>query len=469
MITILAFVAAIALLVVFHEFGHYWVARRCGVKVLRFSLGFGNVIYRKRFADNDTEWVVSAIPLGGYVKMLDEREEAVAPEDLPYAFNRKPVLQRMAIVAAGPLANFLLAIVLYWALFIHGVPGLKPTLGEVPADTPAAHAQLHTGETIISINGVPVPSWQELHWQLMELTLAQDAGQSPTTGSGQAQRQGEISIEAQDAGGSRSQHLLDLSGLKANDLDGDFLDKIGLHLYRPLVLPVIGDVVSGSVAQQAGLLQGDKILRANGATLQRWMDLVEVIRVHPGQIVLLDVQRGEAASTIQIAVVPQAVAESGITVGKIGAGPLVDEAAWQAMYTEVRYGPLAALSQSLRKTWETSVISLKMLGKMVMGEVSMKNLSGPITIADYAGQSAKMGAVAYLSFLALISISLGVLNLLPIPLLDGGHLLYYAAELVKGSPASELAWEIGQKIGIALLGTLMVFAIYNDINRLVSG
>jgi len=455
MITLLAFVGAIVLLVVFHEFGHYWVARRCGVKVLRFSLGFGNVIYSKRFANSDTEWVISAVPLGGYVKMLDEREEEVAPEDLPYAFNRKPVLQRMAIVVAGPLANFLLAIVLYWGLFIHGVPGLKPTLGDVPQGTPAAIAQMQSGETILSINGETIPSWQELHWRLLNLALKQ----------GDAQR--EISIEAQSASGTPLFHLLDISGLEAKDLDSEFLDKLGLHLYQPVVLPVIGNVAEDSVAQRAGLQQGDHILRANGAAMQRWMDVVEVIRAHPEQAVQLDVQRG--ALTLQITVVPQAVAESGKTVGKIGAGPKVDEAAWQAMFIEVSYGPLEALTQSLRKTWETSVISLEMLGKMVMGEVSMKNLSGPITIADYAGQSAKMGVVAYLSFLALISISLGVLNLLPIPLLDGGHLLYYVAELVKGSPASELAWEIGQKIGIALLGTLMVFAIYNDINRLVSG
>jgi regulator of sigma E protease len=451
MITLLAFVGAIALLVVFHEFGHYWAARRCGVKVLRFSLGFGNVIYSKRFANSDTEWVISSVPLGGYVKMVDEREEDVAPEDLPYAFNRKPVLQRMVIVVAGPLANFLLAIVLYWALFIHGVPGLKPKLGDVPPATPAAIAQMQAGETILSINGEPVPSWQELHWMLLELAL----------------NQGEVKIEAQNAGGTPLMHSLDMSGIEAKDLDGDFLDKLGLHLYQPVVLPVIGDVAEGSVAQRAGLQKGDQILRANGAAMQRWMDVVDVIRAHPGQAVLLDVLRGTSA--LQITVVPQAVAESGKTAGKIGAGPKIDEAAWQAMFTEVSYGPLAALKQSLRKTWETSVISLQMMGKMVMGEVSMKNLSGPITIADYAGQSAKMGVVAYLSFLALISISLGVLNLLPIPLLDGGHLLYYAAELVKGRPASEMAWEIGQKIGIALLGTLMVFAVYNDINRLVSG
>lgn len=451
MITLLAFVGAIALLVVFHEYGHYWVARRCGVKVLRFSVGFGNVIYSKRFSGNGTEWVISSIPLGGYVKMVDEREEEVAPEDLPYAFNRKPVLQRMAIVAAGPLANFLLAIVLYWALFMHGVPGLKPTLGDVPPGTPAAIAQMEPGETIISINGEATPNWQELHWQLLELAL----------------NPGEVKIQARNADGSTMFHVLDMSGLEASDLDGEFLDKLGLHLYQPAVLPVIGDVAGDSVAQRAGLQPGDRLLKANGVAMQRWMDVVEAVRAHPGQAVQFHVQRGDRV--LDISVIPQAVVEDGKTVGKIGAAPQIDRQAWQAMFTEVSYGPVDALTQSIRKTWETSVISLKMMGKMVMGEVSMKNLSGPITIADYAGQSAKMGVVAYLSFLALISISLGVLNLLPVPLLDGGHLLYYVAELLKGNPVSDRSWEIGQKIGIALLGTLMVFAIYNDINRFVSG
>ena len=459
MITLLAFIGAIALLVTFHEYGHYWVARRCGVKVLRFSLGFGKVIYSKRFAGNSTEWVISSIPLGGYVKMVDEREEQVAPEDLPYAFNRKPVLQRMAIVAAGPLANFLLAIILYWALFFHGVPGLKPKLGDVPPGTPAASAQMHAGETIFSINGEPVPSWQELHWRLLELVIQPNSGQD--------MKPGEVRIEAQDSGGATLMHVLDIGGLEAKDLDGDFLGKLGLYLYQPVVMPVIGEVANGSVAQRAGLRAGDRIVSANGVAIRHWMDVVQVLRSSPEQTVKLGIQRD--GKDMDIAVVPQAVVESGKKIGKIGAAPQVDKRELKAMLTEVSYGPLQALKHSLRKTWETSTISLEMMAKMVMGEVSVKNLSGPITIADYAGQSAKMGAVAYLSFLALISISLGVLNLLPIPLLDGGHLLYYVAELLKGSPVSERSWEIGQKIGIALLGTLMVFAMYNDINRFVSG
>jgi len=459
MITLLAFVGAIALLVVFHEYGHYLVARRCGVKVLRFSLGFGNVIYSKRFANSDTEWVISAIPLGGYVKMLDEREGEVLPSELNMAFNRKPVLLRMAIVAAGPLANLLLAILLYWILFMHGVPGLKPTLGEVPSGTPAAMAQMQSGETITSINGETIPSWQELRWRLLTLALRQ--------GSGQDQLQNVVKIEAKSDRGTTLYHSLSLSGLEAHDLDGEFLDKLGLHLYQPALLPVIGKLTEAGVAQQAGLLPGDIVLRANGQVVPSWGALVDMVRTHPGQTVKLDIRRGEM--TLSIAVIPQAVAESGKIIGKIGAAPKVDQAAVQAMFTEVSYGPLDAFSQSLKKTWDTAVISLEMLGKMIVGEVSMKNLSGPITIADYAGQSAHMGLVAYLGFLALISISLGVLNLLPVPLLDGGHLLYYVAELLKGSPVSEQAWEIGQKIGIALLGTLMVFALYNDINRLISG
>lgn len=451
MITFLAFVGAIALLVLFHEYGHYWVARRCGVRVLRFSLGFGKIVYRKRFAGSETEWVISAIPLGGYVKMLDEREGEVLPSELSSAFNRKPVLQRMAIIVAGPLANFIMAILLYWVLFMHGLPGLKPILGEVPPGTPAASAQLQAGETLLSINGEAVPSWQEVRWELMTLAL----------------QQGRVEIRAQSADGRMLSHTLDLSSVQANDLDGKFLDKLGIQLYQPVILPVMGKLTEAGVAQRAGLREGDMILRADGSTLKVWRDLVEAVRAHPGLPLQLDIRRGE--SVLNLSVVPEAVDEAGAKVGRIGAAPQVDQAAWQAMLTTVSYPPVAAMAQSLRKTWETSSISLKMLGKMLLGEVSMKNLSGPITIADYAGQSAHMGLAAYLSFLALISVSLGVLNLLPVPLLDGGHLLYYVAELLKGSPVSERTWEIGQKIGIALLGTLMVFAIYNDINRLISG
>lgn len=451
MTTIWAFAVAIAVLVIFHEFGHYWVARRCGVKVLRFSVGFGKTLYVKKFAGGETEWAISLIPLGGYVKMLDEREGEVPAHELHRAFNRRPVWQRMAIVVAGPLANLLLAIVLYWALFMHGVPGLKPMLGDIAPQTPAAAAQLQAQETIVSINGVSIPSWQEVRWTLLETVL-----------------QGvDAHIVGRTAQGMTVQHDLNLKELAPDDLDGDFLQKLGLQPYQMRVKPVIGKLMEGGVAERAGLRAGDRIVSMDGRAIAEWKELVETVRSHPGDTLHMVVER--AGNLLEVGVAPELVSEGGKQVGKIGAAPLVDQREFEAMMTEVSYAPPAALGQALRKTWETAAVSLKMMGKMVFGEISMKNLSGPITIADYAGQSAQMGVTAYLGFLALISISLGVLNLLPIPILDGGHLLYYMAELVKGSPVSEKIWEAGQNVGIALLVTLMAFALYNDISRLILG
>ncbi len=449
MLTLLAFLGAITVLVFIHEFGHYWVARRCGVRVLRFSIGFGKVLYQRQ--RGDTEWVVSAIPLGGYVRMLDEREDTV-PADLRHlAFNYKPVWQRMAIVAAGPLANFLLAIVLYWLLFLHGVPGLKPTLGEVPANTPAAQAQLRAGETLLRIGDDPVPSWQDARWMLLEAALDQ-----PT-----------VQVQGQGSEGSLLTHTLALDSLQPKDLDGDFLAKLGLSLYQPPIAPQVGKFAPDSVAQAAGMQIGDRVLRVDGKAIQDWRDMVAIVSVNAGHSLRIEVLRG--GQVTQLAIVPKAESQQGKTIGRLGIGPQIDQAAWDAQWVEVSYPLLPALGQALRKTWETSTVSLTMFGKMILGQVSLKNLSGPVTIADYAGQSAKMGWVAYLGFLALISISLGVLNLLPVPLLDGGHLLYYAAEWIKGSPVSERTWELGQRIGIALIGTLMCFALYNDFSRLVSG
>jgi regulator of sigma E protease len=357
----------------------------------------------------------------------------------------------MAIVAAGPLSNFLLAIVLYWVVMMHGVPGLKPTLGDIPAGTPAATAQLQAGETLLRINDEPVPSWQEVRWALLDLAL----------------KQGDVRIEGLSRNGMLQTHTLSLGGLETKDLEGDFLDKLGLYLYQPKILPVIGQFAPDSVAQAAGLQLGDKIVRINNVVIQDWRDLVAVISSHADQSVQIEVQRGE--TILKRALIPKAEVQNGKTIGKLGVGPKIDQTEWDALFVEVSYPPVEAAWQSLRKTWETSSVSLKMFGKMLLGEVSIKNISGPVTIADYAGQSAHMGWVSYLGFLALISISLGVLNLLPIPLLDGGHLLYYAVEWIKGSAVSERMWELGQKVGIALIGTLMIFALYNDLNRLISG
>jgi regulator of sigma E protease len=449
--TLLAFLLAIVVLVVFHELGHYAVARWCGVKVLRFSVGFGKVIFSKRFVGGETEWVLSAIPLGGYVKMLDEREGEVAPEELPRTFNRQSVARRMAIVVAGPMANLLLAIALYWLLFMVGVPGVKPILGTIPAATPAAAAQLHTQQTLISINGQPTPTWQEVRWNLLDLVLQKQSA----------------SLELRNPDGQTVTRFLDTGTLTAADLDGDFLEKLGLHPYQPPLLPIIEKLSPDGAAERGGLLAQDKILRVNQQPITVWDDFVTQVRTHPNLPLTIEVNRGN--SLIILTISPDAVNESGQSIGRIGAAPVFDRTAFEAMLTTVSYPALAALQHAISKTWDTAIVSLKMMGKMLVGEVSLKNLSGPITIADYAGQSAELGWVSYLSFLALISISLGVLNLLPIPLLDGGHLLYYSLEWIQGRPVSEKTWEIGQKIGIALLVTMMAFAFYNDISRLISG
>ncbi len=451
MTTLLAFIVAIAVLVVIHELGHYVVARLCDVKVLRFSVGFGKVLYSKRFGNGETEWAISAIPLGGYVKMLDENEGEVLPNELRRAFNRKPVLQRMAIVIAGPLANLILAVVFYFALFLHGVPGIRPELGEVVANTPAASAGLHMQEIIVSINGQPVPSWQEVRWLLLDLVLQQKAA----------------NLELKDAQGEKLYRQLAMNSLTAGDLDSDFMQKLGLQPYHPPVYPIIGKLVEGGVAQHAGMQVNDRVLRANGQELALWEDWVNIVRSHPGKVLDIEVER--AGTLVKLSMIPDVIDEAGKTTGRVGAMAYIDKEAFEAMMTEVSYPPVAALREALRKTWETAVVSLKMMGRMVMGEVSLKNLSGPITIADYAGQSAKIGMGAYIGFLALISISLGILNLLPIPLLDGGHLLYYAVEFLKGSPMPDGLWEAGQKVGIALLVTMMAFALYNDISRLILG
>jgi regulator of sigma E protease len=449
--TLLAFLVAIVVLVLIHELGHYWVARLCKVKVLKFSLGFGKAIYVKRFAGGETEWVVSMIPIGGYVKMLDEREGDVAPEELARAFNRQPVLQRMAIVVAGPVANLLLAIVLYFALFIHGVPGVKPILGKVQPATPAATAQLHAQDTIMSINGQATPSWQEVRWSLLDLILQQRPA----------------NLELRTTEGVSIFRILETSTLTAADLDGDFIQKLGLHPYQPPIFPVVDKLTKGGAAENAGLQPKDKIVRVNGQAIPVWDDFVSVVRSHPGTMLNIEVER--AGNVLSFNVTPDSISEGGKQIGRIGAAPLIDRAAFDKLMTEVHYSPLAAVKEAVRKTWETSAVSVKMMWKMVLGEVSLKNLSGPISIADYAGQSAHMGLGPYLDFLALISISLGVLNLLPIPLLDGGHLLYYTVELIKGSPVSEKIWDAGQNIGIALLATMMAFALYNDISRLFLG
>ncbi|MGH8620944.1 MAG: RIP metalloprotease RseP, partial [Burkholderiales bacterium] len=397
-------------------------------------------------------WVIAAFPLGGYVKMLDEREGPVGRDELPRAFNRQPVWRRVAIVVAGPAANFLLAIVLYWVLFVHGVPGLKPVVGEPPAGTPARHAGFAAGDLLVRIGEEPVASWQDARWILLQHAVRKSA----------------VVVTVSPAGGGAATRRLDLSGVTAGDLDGDFLRALGLARHQPPLKPVIGEVVGGGAAERAGLRAGDEVVAIGNERVESWEQVVKLVRAHPGAPLVIEVRRGGALQPA-IAVTPEAVVEGGGRIGRIGAAPRMDPAALADLIVNVRYGPLESLVRAVEKTWDTSVFSLRMLGKMIVGEVSLKNLSGPITIADYAGQSAQGGAASYLLFLALISISLGVLNLLPIPLLDGGHLMYYAIEILQGRPLSDRAIEIGQHAGLLLLIALMAFALYNDIHRLIGG
>jgi regulator of sigma E protease len=452
LITIAAFLVALGCLIVVHELGHYFVARVCRVKVLRFSVGFGKPLWIKRLGRDETEWLIATFPLGGYVKMLDEREGPVAAADLPRAFNRQSVWRRVAIVSAGPAANFLLAIVLYWFLFVYGVPGIKPVIGAPPGGTPAYHAGFAAGETLVKIGDEPVATWQDARWLLLQRAVQRVA----------------VKIEVRRPPGDLAWRGLDLSLLTPADLDTDFLRVLGLTRYQLPLKPVIGSVIRGGVAERAGLRTNDEIVSINNQRIGAWDQVVNMVRSHPGATLAVEVRRGGALLSA-IAITPEAITENGQKIGKIGAAPLIDRTAMTGMIVEVRYGLFEGLLRALHKTWDTSVFSLQMLGKMVMGQISLKNLSGPITIADYAGQSAQGGLASYLLFLALISISLGVLNLLPVPLLDGGHLMYYMVEIFKGSPVSDRAVEIGQHVGIVLLFTLMAFAIYNDINRLISG
>jgi len=449
--TVIAFVVALGVLIVFHELGHYLVARLCGVKVLRFSMGFGQPLWRWKFGADQTEWAVSAFPLGGYVKMLDEREGPVAPEERHRAFNRQTVARRFAIVLAGPVANFLLAILLYWILFMHGVPGIRPVVGTPVPGTPAAHARIAPGELIVRIDGVEVATWQDLRWALLENSL----------------RKGNVELEMHTERGDIQFRRLDLSSIGPEKIDGDLLQTIGLTRYQPPLKPVIGRLIPGGAGERDGLKEGDEILGIDGRPVAGWEELVGLITRSPGHALQFEVMR--AGATQQLAVTPEAKQEGGKTLGRIGAAPKIDETAIKRMITEVRYGPLESVAKAAERTWGVSMFTLKMLGKMIVGDVSLKNLSGPITIADYAGQSAQLGWLAYVSFLALISISLGVLNLMPVPLLDGGHLMYYVAEIVKGSPVSDRVMELGQQVGMVLLFSLMAFALYNDINRLFGG
>ncbi|MDR3324147.1 MAG: RIP metalloprotease RseP [Zoogloeaceae bacterium] len=452
---VVAFLLLIAVLIVIHELGHFLVARLCGVKVLRFSLGFGKILWRRKWGVDQTEWTVCALPLGGYVKMLDEREadEAapIAAAELPRAFNRQSVGKRIAIVAAGPLANFFLAILVYWLMFLHGSEALLPILGEPPAGTPAALAGIANGDRATRIGDTPVTTFEDFHWQVLR----------------QASSVKSVDVELVNEQNVVRLARLDLSRLAAEGWRKEPFSSLGLRPYQVPAPAVIGEVTPEKPAAGAGIRTGDRIVAIDGQAVEFWYQMTDHIVAAAGRELGVTVLR--QGEEIRLKVTPEAKKDGkGETVGFIGVGiakpetpPVLPE-----MWTEVRYGVFEAATRSVRQTWETSALSLKLIGKIFTGEVSWRNLSGPVAIAEYAGKSARMGLESYLRVMALVSIGLGLLNLFPIPVLDGGHLMYYCLEVIKGRPVSERVMAWGQQFGLALLLTLMAFALFNDLSRL---
>lgn len=449
LLKILAFLVAIGLLVAVHEFGHFWVARRLGVRVLRFSIGFGRPLWRREAGPDRTEYVIAAIPLGGYVKMLDEHEGPVPPGEAHRAFNRQALWKRTAIVAAGPAFNFIFAIVAFWLVLTLGESGLRPLVGEVATGTPAARAQLQVGDEILSVNGRDTPTWS--------LAL-----QEMATGS---VGRPELAIRVRDAAGVERLRVIPSSEIGDLAETRDLLGRIGLQPERPEVPPVFGDILPGEPADQAGLRPGDRILTVDGAPLEAWGDWVDYVQARPGAAIALEIER--AGERIALEVTPAPYAREGGVIGRIGASNQPVPGLMDRYRVEYSMGLAEAVPAAVARTWEYSVLTLKVIWRILTGEASVHNLSGPITIADAAGKTASIGVVYFIKFLAIVSISLGVLNLLPIPVLDGGHLLYYAIEAVKGSPLSEAAMLQGQKIGLVLLLGLMTLAFYVDILRLL--
>jgi len=447
--TILAFVVALGILVAIHEFGHFWVARRVGVKIIRFSIGFGKPIWASRRGPDQTEFALAAIPLGGYVKMLDEREGEVPPELRHRAFNNQSLRDRSAIVLAGPLANFIFAVIAYWMMYLVGVTGPTPIIGEVQPDSLAAAAGLQSGEVIVAVNGENAPTWDNVFRSSVSAILDAEA----------------ITLTVSNAEGRTRDVALNLNRLTVDDLSrGEFFERVGFAPFRPTIEPKIARVIPGDPAERAGIIAGDTILSANGKPIDSWVEWVETVRANPGVAIEVELLRNGQKRTLSLT--PETSSSDGLATGRIGAE--VDVSGIEPVPTGTeRYGMVDAIPRAFSRTGDVVATTLKFLRKMVLGEASVENLSGPISIAQYAGQSAKLGFSRFLDFLGLVSISLGILNLLPIPLLDGGHLLYYLLEFITRRPVPEAVQVFGQQLGFVLLLGLMGLAVYNDIMRMM--
>jgi regulator of sigma E protease len=449
LLTVGSFVLALAILITVHEFGHFWVARKLGVRVLRFSVGFGRPLLRWVSPRDHTEYVVAAIPLGGYVKMLDEREGEVPAQELHLAFNRQNLWKRFAIVSAGPVFNLLFAIAVYWGILVTGDTGTRPVVGAVEPGSLAAEAHFAPGDEILAVGNRKTPTWESAVFSLMADAL-----------DGQ-----DTIVRVREKGGAETVRVLDEASLAKLPENPAILDELGLKPARPVLPPVIGELVPGEPAEQAGLKPGDRVVSVNGTRVERWRQWVEIVQKNPGKTLRLEIRRG--VQDLEIALVPHPVSGPQGEIGRIGAGPQVPKGLLDQYKVTVRLGPLEAIGASFEKTADMSTLMLRVMGRMLIGKASVENLSGPISIAETAGKTASYGLQYFIKFLAVVSISLGILNLMPIPILDGGHLLYFAIEGITGRPLSEQAQLQGQRIGLALLAALMTLAFYVDISRLL--
>lgn len=444
---IFGFALTIGILVAVHEWGHYWVAKRLGVKILRFSIGMGKPLWSKQFGPDKTEFVLAAIPLGGYVQMLDEHSDDIRPEERHRAFHLQPLWVRAAIVAAGPLINLAFAVIVFTLMFMLGVEGPRPVIGTVTPDTPAAHAGLQVGYEIIEVDGQSTKLWGSV----MQASL-----------QGVMDKRGvEYHVRTED--GREDYLTLNLDNLSIDDFTKSNLpEKLGIDLYVPSLPPVIAKVMPDMPAAQAGFQPGDEIVSMQGQAINDWMDWVRFVQQHPDQLLSVEILRNKQTLSLEL----RPLERDG--VGVVGLEVQRPETWPPENYLTIEhYGLLTAFIKGIDKTWSYSVLTVRMLGKMLVAEVSIKNISGPVTIAEYAGYSLRQGLASFLLFLGLVSIGLGILNLLPIPVLDGGHLLLYLIEWLKGKPLSEQSLAIFNRVGLTLVLMLMTLALYNDFNRLL--